>query len=227
VKLRLLSYNIRSLRDDNEALFRVIRSAQADVVCLQEMPRFLRWRSTMAGIARRTGMVVVTGGRPAGGNAIMSTLGVTVHATQDVVLSRDRGQYLRGTAIAVLSRDGVRFTVAGTHLDLVEGPRLRHVGELHHKIDELVPDGGPRIVAGDMNCKPGEPAWLALTERATDVWAAVGDGDGYTFSADNPRRRIDGVFAGPGVRPVSATILHSPDTEVATDHCPLLVELEI
>jgi endonuclease/exonuclease/phosphatase family metal-dependent hydrolase len=225
--LRLLSYNIRALRDDNEALFRVIRAADADVVCIQEAPRFLRWRSKVAGIARRSGLVVVTGGRPAGSNVIMSTLGVTVVATHDIGFTRDRGQYARGMAVAVLSKGPARFVLAGTHLDLVEAPRLRHIAELHATLDRLVPADLPRILAGDMNCRPGEPGWTALSSYGTDAWAEVGQGDGFTFRATGPFERIDGVFTSGAVRPVSATVLSSPDTALATDHCPLLVELEI
>ncbi len=65
--LRLLTYNVRSMRDDRAAVARVIRSAEPDVVCVQEAPRFLRWRSTCAALARTSGLVVVGGGRPAGG----------------------------------------------------------------------------------------------------------------------------------------------------------------
>jgi endonuclease/exonuclease/phosphatase family metal-dependent hydrolase len=43
--LRLLSYNVRSLRDDASAVARVIRAAEPDLVCIQEAPRLFRWRS--------------------------------------------------------------------------------------------------------------------------------------------------------------------------------------
>ncbi|MDT4998882.1 MAG: hypothetical protein QOK12_987, partial [Mycobacterium sp.] len=112
--LRLLSYNIRSMRDDRAALVRVIRSADAHVVCVQEAPRLLRWRSTCAALARTSGLVVVGGGRPAGANLIMSTLSVDVTKTVDVLFSKDPGLHQRGTAIAVLRLQGVTFAVAGT-----------------------------------------------------------------------------------------------------------------
>ena len=67
--LRVLSYNVRSLRDDADAVASVIRSCEPDVVCIQEAPRFLRWRSKCAALARTSGMFVVTGGRPAGCDA--------------------------------------------------------------------------------------------------------------------------------------------------------------
>ncbi|MFD0632519.1 endonuclease/exonuclease/phosphatase family protein [Catenulispora yoronensis] len=36
--VRVLSYNVRSLRDDRAALARVVRGCEPDVVCVQESP---------------------------------------------------------------------------------------------------------------------------------------------------------------------------------------------
>src|SRR5437870_3451396 len=134
------------MRDDRAALARVIRSAEPDVVCVQEAPRLLRWRSTCAALARTSGLVVVGGGRPAGANLIMSTLGVDVVETADVRFSKDPGLHQRGTAIALLRLRGSTFAVAGTHLDVKGEPRLRHVAELHAAIAEHVPAEIPAIV---------------------------------------------------------------------------------
>ena len=132
----MLSYNIRALRDDASAVARVIRAAEPDVVCIQEAPRFLRWRSRCAALARHSGLVIVNGGRPAGSNLIMSTLAVTVESTADVLFTKDPRLHQRGTALAVLRLGDAAFAVAGIHLDLSEGPRLRHVRELHQVIDD-------------------------------------------------------------------------------------------
>jgi hypothetical protein len=43
--VRVLGYNIRSMRDDEDALARVIRACAPDVVLVQEAPRFFRWRT--------------------------------------------------------------------------------------------------------------------------------------------------------------------------------------
>ena len=225
--IRLLSYNIRAMRDDNEALFRVIRSAEPDVVVVQESPRFLRWRSKCAGLARRCGLVVVAGGRPAGANLVMSTLGVDVERKHDVMFSTDPDLHHRGTAIAILSYRGSRFAVAGTHLDVKPEPRLRHVGELHAAIDRLVPTEVPTVIAGDINDRPGSPSWDLLTSKRTDAFAAAGEGSPFTSTATNPHQTIDGVFADPRIIVRSARVLGSDDVRVASDHRPLLVELEL
>jgi endonuclease/exonuclease/phosphatase family metal-dependent hydrolase len=225
--LRLLTYNIRSMRDDRAALARVIRSAEPDVVCVQEAPRFLRWRSKCAALARTSGLVVVSGGRPAAANLIMSTLGVDVVSTADVRFSEDPGLHRRGTAIAVLRLRGWTFAVAGTHLDVRPAPRLRHVDELHAAIAEHVAPDVPAIVAGDINDRPGSAPWQALAGLRPDAFAAAGVGSAFTSTAKHPHQTIDGVFVDPRIGVVSARVLATPDVLVASDHRPLLVELSV
>ncbi len=229
--LRVLSYNVRALRDDAEAVARVIRAAEPDVVCVQEAPRFLRWRSKCAALARESGLVVVGGGRVCGANLLLSRLAVEVHGTRDVAFSKDRGLHQRGTALALLSLRGSRFVLGGTHLDYLPDagePRLRHARELHEAIDGFVaPQEAPSVVAGDINDLPGSPTWQLLEGRGTDAFAAVGSGDGFTYSAIDPVRRIDGVFVDPRIGLRSAEVLDSPDVQVASDHRPLLVVAEL
>ena len=224
--LRLLSYNIRSLRDDGDAVARVIRAVEPHVVCIQEAPRFLRWRSTCAALARRSGLVIVGGGRPAAANLLMSSLAVDSLRTEDVLLSKARRLHQRGVAIAEMSLLGSRFVIAGTHLDLEQPARVRHVGELHDAVRGFAGDL-PSIIAGDVNDLPGSEVWDLLSDARPDVFSAVGVGDGFTYSATNPVRRIDGLFADSRIRPVSAVVLDSPDVHVATDHRPVFAELEL
>ncbi len=223
--LRLLSYNVRSVRDDASALARVIRAAEPDVVCVQEAPRLLRWRSKCAALARRSGLVVVAGGRLAAGNLIMSTLGVEVVDVAAQRFSADRGRHRRGAALALLQWHGVCFVVAGTHLDLVAEPRLRHVHELHSVLGRFGGADLVSVIAADVNDTPGSAPWRALTERRRDAFAVAGVGDGFTYDAVRPVRRIDAVFADVRIQVVSATVLAGPDVAVASDHRPLLVEL--
>jgi endonuclease/exonuclease/phosphatase family metal-dependent hydrolase len=222
--VRLLTYNVRSLRDDEDAVARVIRACRPDVVCVQEAPRFLRWRSKCAALSRRSGLVIVGGGRTAAANLLLSSLAVDVESTHDVLFSKDSGLHQRGVAIAVLRLGEARVAVAGTHLDLVEAPRLRHIAELDQALDAHVPAGVPTVVAGDINDVPGSPAWDALARRRID---AVPAGDGFTYSASRPQRRIDGVFADPALRIVSAEVLDSSDVAIASDHRPVLAELAL
>lgn len=227
VLLRLMTYNIHALRDDPEAVMRVVRAAEPDVVCIQEAPRFLRWRSHAAALARRSGLIMVTGGRPAAGNLLLSSLAVDLHRSWDVRLSVEPGLHRRGAAIALLAKGGRRFAVAGTHLDLREAPRLRHVQELEQVLAALVPDGTPTVLAGDMNARPGSATWDALTAGRIDVAVAGGTAAGDTFSAANPHERIDGIFAGPGIAVEACEVLRTADAARASDHLPVLATLRL
>lgn len=225
--LRLLSYNVRSMRDDRAALARVIRSAEPDVVCVQEAPRFLRWRSTCAALARSSGLVVVSGGRPAGANLIMSSLAVDVVKSVDVLFSKEPGLHQRGAALAVLRFRGALFSVVDTHLDVKGEARLRHIIELNSAISRYLPPDQPVMVAGDMNDRPGSPTWLALTEHRVDAFAVAGVGPAFTSTAADPQQTIDGIFVDPRVTVVSARVLDGPDVPAASDHRPVLAELEL
>jgi len=225
--LRLVTYNVRSMRDDRAALGRVIRSIEPHVVCVQESPRFLRWRSLCAELARISNLVVVSGGRYAGSNLILSALPVDVLSNEDVLFTKDPGLHQRGTAIAVLQYHGSGFAVAGTHLDLSAPARLRHVAELDAAIEQHVPADVPCVVAGDMNARPGSPVWQALNARRQDAFACAGSGGAFTSPAKHPRHQIDGVFSDPRITVLSARVIDHPDVPIASDHRPLLVELEL
>jgi endonuclease/exonuclease/phosphatase family metal-dependent hydrolase len=127
----------------------------------------------------------------------------------------------------VLRVGGAPFAVAGTHLDLVAEPRLRHVGELQAALAAHVPPEVPVIVCGDFNCRPGSPPWAALTELLQDAFAVAGVGSAFTSTAKNPHQTIDGIFVDPRISVLSARVLDHPDVEVASDHRPLLAELEL
>jgi endonuclease/exonuclease/phosphatase family metal-dependent hydrolase len=220
--LRVLSYNVRSMRDDTEALARVIRGSRPDVVCVQEAPRFLRWRSRCAALARTSGLVVVTGGPPAGAMLLLARLGVEVHATRDILLSRTPGLHQRGLALAEVGVGGARWTVASMHLGLRADERLRHVEEISEVLSSYDP---PLVLAGDVNERPGEPAWQAITEQLQDAFAVAGEGDGLTFRADAPYERIDGVFADSSLTVASCDVPATPDVLRASDHRPVLAVL--
>ncbi len=223
-ELRVLSYNVRSLRDDAQAVSTVIRACDPDVVCIQEAPRFLRWRSKCAALARESGLVVVTGGRPAAAMLVLVALRVRVLDAADILLSRKRGLHQRGIALATLEINNASFAVASVHLDLDAAERRRHVDEI---IDRTSKVAAPLIVAGDINEEPHAPAWRALAERYTDAYAASASGGEFTYSAVDPVRRIDGIFVDPSIEVVSCGVPDVPGIERASDHRPLLAVVRL
>jgi endonuclease/exonuclease/phosphatase family metal-dependent hydrolase len=229
--VRVLSYNIRSMRDDRAALVRVIRGCAPDVVCLQEVPRFLRWRGKRRWLAERCGLRVAVG-RRAAGLAVLARPGFAILHSEYHLLSSVPGLHRRALAIAVLETGGARFVAASTHLDLVGAPRLAHAAEVVALLERVAGSyDAPVILTGDINEEPGGAAWELLAKAYPDAYLTAPRGTDHTFSAGNPRKRIDGVFAdaqvevtGCGVPEEEALLA---DYRLATDHLPLLAEIRL
>jgi endonuclease/exonuclease/phosphatase family metal-dependent hydrolase len=222
-EIRLLSYNVRALRDDAEAVSEVIRACAPDVVCVQEAPRFLRWRSKRAAIARKAGLVVATADRP-DGLMLMTSLRAQVIGTHFTLLSKRPQLHQRAVCAAALDVGGVVWHVASVHLSLSEHERQEHLPELWQALD--VRGEGPLVVAGDVNEEPHGPVWRELTTRLVDAWAVAETGDGHTYSASAPHKRIDGVFVDPAVEVVECRAVDDvPGVDIASDHLPVLAVL--
>ena len=226
-RMRVVSYNIRSLRDDRQAVARVLRSIDADVVCIQEAPRFLFWRRSCRRLADAAGLLIVGGGRSAAANLLLAQPSIEVLVARDVLFSKDRGLHQRGLAMVQLRWKGRAVAVAGTHLDGVEEPRLRHIGELYDAIEDFVPAGVPLALAGDVNSEPGSRSWEALCVGGRDAFAVAGRGDGMTATPKQPTRRIDAVFVSDGASVLTCTALDTPDVRRASDHRPVVVDIEL
>ena len=224
-ELRLLSYNIHGLRDDTEAVSRVIRSLAPDVVCIQEAPRFMRWRSKRAAIARKAGLVVATADRPAG-LMLMTSLRARVLASHFTLLSKRAQLHQRAVCAAVVDVGGTRWRIASVHLSLSGDERQAHLPELWSAVDF----GGnlPLVIAGDINEEPDGPVWTELSSRLVDAWAVDAAGDGHTFNAVSPHKRIDGVFVSAGVQVVECRpVTELADVRIASDHLPVLAVLRV
>jgi endonuclease/exonuclease/phosphatase family metal-dependent hydrolase len=222
--VRLLSYNVRSLRDDKVAVAAVIRACKADVVCIQEAPRFFRWRSKCAALARESGMFVVTGGRVAGAMLLLARVGVDVDASYNVLLEKTPDLHQRGLAVGVLRVNGERYCVASMHLSLQDEERTRQIPEVLAHMERLA-DGAPIVLAGDVNETPDRPRWIELSKRLTDAFTVAPFGDGNTYGAAAPYKRIDGIFVGAGVTVVSCGVPDVPGIAQASDHCPVIADL--
>ncbi|MDH6216436.1 endonuclease/exonuclease/phosphatase family metal-dependent hydrolase [Streptomyces pseudovenezuelae] len=229
--LRVLSYNIRSMRDDTAALARVISACAPDLVLVQEAPRFFRWRKKLARLAAASGQVVLTGGGTAAGPAILCTLRATVERTEDVLLPLTPGQHRRGFATAVVRFGGARLGVLSCHLSLRKDERHEQSGMLLDRLAGLGTDHA--IAGGDINERPGGPAFQRLAEGLQDCRTTVPWGGEYTFNPVTPFQRIDAIFATKGVEvlgcgvPLDQPGVTETDLRAATDHLPVLAALRI
>lgn len=231
--VRLLSYNIRSLRDDTAALARVIRACAPDVVCVQEAPRFFRWRKYASRLAKATDLHYVTGGATASGPMILASLRPYVEHAEDILLPRTPGLHQRGFATAVLRfGNAARLGVLSFHLSLQSRERYEQGGLL---LDRLGALGTHAVAAGDLNDRPKGRTFTRLAEAdgLQDAWRTAPWGAENTSTPQDPHQRIDAVFATSGVAvlgcgvPAGLPGVTPSDLRAATDHLPVLAALRV
>jgi endonuclease/exonuclease/phosphatase family metal-dependent hydrolase len=226
VELRVLTYNIRGLRGGMAGVARVINSARADVVCIQEGPAGWRWRSPAAELARRSGMYVVSGGRPAAGNLLLCAARVDRLSATDHRLSRTPGLAARGCAESLMRVGGVTIGVVGVHFGLRAPERRRHAEEVAAIADRLRAAGAVGVVLGaDLNSAPTSAEWEPLLTTLRDT--APPHTDWSTFPAQQPRARIDVVLADPAVEVTACGVLDEGGPPHASDHRPVLAVLQL
>ncbi|CAL9587028.1 endonuclease/exonuclease/phosphatase family protein [Streptomyces sp. Tu 3180] len=229
--IRVLSYNIRSMKDDTAALARVITACAPDLVLLQEAPRFFRWRKKLARLATGSGLVVLSGGATAAGPALLCSLRATVERTEDVLLPLTPGLHRRGFATAVVRFGGARLGVLSCHLSLQRDERYAQSGML---LDRLAGMGVEHAVAGgDLNDGPDGRAFRRLAGSLTDCRAAAPWGGEHTWVRTEPPRRLDALFVTKGVEVLGCGVPHGrpgvteADLRAATDHLPVLAALRV
>lgn len=233
VTLTVLSYNIRHGRGmddvvDLERIAEVIDETGADVVALQEVDNQTRRTDGVDQAAALAELLEMhhafgraidhQGGEY--GNAILARYPierVANHPLEQVEAAEERA------AIAARIRlpDGERFTLISTHLDnRHERNRLAQIDTINRI---LADDDEPALLVGDINAQPETKELARLGERWVQACAAD---SAPTFRSDDPRVRIDYIFARPADRwrAVDATVIDEP---LASDHRPLRAVLQL
>jgi endonuclease/exonuclease/phosphatase family metal-dependent hydrolase len=123
-----------------------------------------------------------------------------------VVLLQDEP---RMAIIAVVEQQGVRVTVAGTHLSFVPGWNVRQLRSLKR---ELADWPRPVVLAGDLNLPGNVPAVVTGWRRA--VRAA-------TYPSTGPRVQLDHILVGHGRLEATGTRLRLG----ISDHCAAYADL--
>lgn len=242
LRLRVLTYNIHhgegtDGKFDLERLAEIINRANPDLVALQEVDVETR-RSGGVDQAVRLGELTgmqasfaeampFQGGRY--GNALLtddSLLPEVALAHVPLSLLAGPGQEPRVVVIGGVDPNGQMdqaIFFAGTHLSHESAEtRLSQVEQINAMIEW---DDKPAILAGDFNFTPGSDEYQAMINAGwVDAAATFGDPQ-PTIPSDAPKRRIDYVFVTPADRwrVIDVQVFDEP---IASDHAPVLVELE-
>ncbi|KAF4408766.1 endonuclease/exonuclease/phosphatase family protein [Streptomyces lycii] len=249
VPLRVATYNIAAGAGtdrvfDPERTADALRALDADVIGLQEVDVHWgarsEWRDLTAGLAESLGMhayfAPIYSLDPPAEGAPRREFGVAV-LSRFPVLRAENHEITRlstqdpdpvpapapGFGEVVVRAHGVPVHVYTTHLDYRADPSVRQaqVADTRRIMAEDCDRHGrcPRqVLTGDFNAEPGAaelaPLWDALTDAAPA-------GDGFTYPAGTPAKRIDYVTVSDGIRVRRAEV---PQT-LASDHRPVVADL--
>lgn len=131
-----------------------------------------------------------------------------------------------GLLDAVIEVQNIHIRVFNTHLDYRADPALRatQVAEMLRIMDasESGDPHGATILAGDLNAPPDAAELRPLFERLTDSWRSA-HGNGFTYPASAPVRRIDYVLHSKHFRVTETSVINT----LASDHLPVRVDVVI
>ena len=229
---------------DTTGLLRIastIRAANPDIVALQEVDVHWSARSGFAdqaaSLAKSLGMEVrfapiyhnanETGG-PAKeyGVALLSRFPVTAFRNHNLTrLSTQQAGAPPAPAPGLLDATvrvrGASVRVLNTHLDYRADPAVR-VTQIREMLAVIGNAGTPTLVFGDMNATPDAAEMQPLFRVLKDAWSD-GAGQGFSYPAKAPTKRIDYVLLSSQFRAVSARVI---DTD-ASDHRPVVADLTL
>lgn len=241
-RLRLMTYNVHGCsgmdgRVSPRRIARVIAAQAPDLVALQEIDlgrRRSRAEDQAALIGHQLGMHVVfcptiTRGQEHYGHALLSRWPIEI--VKRKLLPHDPRGWWKEPRAALWARVWVNdqpVHIVTTHLGLGRRERLLQMQMLlsHEWLGGLGPEARV-LLCGDFNLTPGSAPYGLVATRLQDAQAAR---DGHrplsTFSSNRPFVRLDHVFTSPQFNVREVRVPRSELTRVASDHLPLVVDLE-
>ena len=233
--LRVMTYNIHvgvgmDKKLDLKRIADVINHEHPDLVGLQEVDRGVKrteGKDEIGELAAMTHMdyafahnLDYQGGQY--GVAILSRF--LIQKIDHQKFENKREAERRGMIRVEVEIDGRKVNFVTTHLDYqYEDGRVFETEQLLRFLDGLK---GPLIVVGDFNDEPTGDAYKLVLTRFADAWlGSRSRGEGFSYPADKPVKRIDYIFYGvaDGVRAKRASTVNT----LASDHVPVVAELEL
>ena len=161
------------------------------------------------------------------------------------------GREPRACLRAVVGHDELKLTTLNVHLGLGASERRYQLGRIletlladyaveavrqHRRlpwlwrwrrvdVDKLATLREPLVLAGDFNDFPPGPVTRTLANRLADVGARIPAR--ATFPSRRPLLRLDRVYASRAVAVARVEVARSPLLRVASDHLPIVADVEV
>jgi endonuclease/exonuclease/phosphatase family metal-dependent hydrolase len=182
------------------------------------------------------------------GNCTLSRWPILESSTTDLsYIGREPRACLR----AVVGHESLRLTTLNVHLGLGASERRYQLGRIletlladyaveaarHHRqlpwlwrwrrvdVDKLAALQEPLVLAGDFNDFPPGPVTRTLANRLADLGARLPSR--ATWPSRRPLLRLDRVYASRAVGVARVEVARSPLLRVASDHLPLVADVDV
>lgn len=214
---------------DLQRIADVINKEQPDLVGLQEVDRGVtrtEGKDEIAELAKLTRMdyafahnLDYQGGQY--GVAILSRY--LIKNIDHQMFANKREAERRGMLRVEVEVEGNIVNFVTTHLDYQHEDG--RVFETEQMLKFLEAINGPLIVVADLNDEPVGGAYKLMTSTFSDAWIeSKAKGDGFSFPADKPVKRIDYIFYRKEVlKAKRAKVVET----LASDHVPVMAELDL
>ncbi len=224
-RLKLMTYNIHHAEGMDkvyspERIAKVIMEDSPDVVALQEVDsvsRRVNGHYVAGDIAKLTDMVAtyaeaipLQGGKY--GVALLSK-----QAPQSVRRIPLPGQEEKRV---ILIADFGKYVVCCTHLSLTEGDRINSIPIIRRALKKY--KRKPIFIMGDFNDTPSS----VFMQKFARHFQALTSKSVPTFPYNQPREVIDYIMTRQGTGQPRAIRSHITIGNIASDHCPLMTEVE-
>jgi endonuclease/exonuclease/phosphatase family metal-dependent hydrolase len=232
--VRVMTFNIHTgvgvdKKLDLQRIADVIIQERPDLVGLQEVDRGVRrteGRDEIAELARMTRMDYAFGHNldyqeGQYGIAILSK--TLIQKVDHRKYENRREAERRGMLRVEVDIGGRTIDFATTHLDYQrDDGRLFETEQLLRFLADVK---NPLIVVGDFNDEPVGSAYKLMSTKFVDSWVGSrAKGDGFSYPAEKPAKRIDYIFyrTSDSIRAKKSWLVKTP----ASDHLPLMTEFE-
>lgn len=237
--LRVMTLNVLFSNRQADAVISTIRSQNADVVALQELPQPLA-AALRQQLHTAYPYQLLEPAMPPYGLGLLSRYpfesipDAAGFAHQRVVLD------VRGQPVTLINIHLTPPRIEARDLPLVHaevlihnyntGTRAEEISALLQAIDTTP---GPLVVLGDFNLSDREQPYTAFAARLHDAHAETAWGLGATFPTNTtlgrlpipfPLVRIDYIWSGGGITPLRA---HTACNSPGSDHCMVIADLHI
>lgn len=233
---RVMTYNVHSFLGtdgvyDPERIARIVEAARANVVALQEVdfgrgPRVEA--SAVERLAERLGMQCHFAFTRDGRNGHFGNAVLTPHSLSLVdqgLLPRRRDEARAVQWVRIVAGDHA-LELFNTHLSVSFRERRAQVAALlgERWLGQAAADR-PLVVCGDFNASPWSSVYRRLARNLRDIQAR-GERHYATWPSRLPFWRIDHIFVSPALQVRSWRVVDDALARHASDHLPLLAELE-